>query len=242
MRIQKHFSEQNILSRRETERYILEGRIAVNGKVVTNLGTQIDPAKDVVEIIENSSKRRKGVRKSNKSPITEEKITVAFNKPRGISSSKIKSEGKNIFDLVPQFSHLNTIGRLDKESEGLILLSNDGVITNIITGENYSVEKEYIVDVKEKITQTKIKALSQGMMLEDGPTLPTRAKLLGDHTFSIVLTEGRNHQIRRMAAKINLTVARLKRIRVGAIRLGSIKSGAFKILADQEIRKLKTGR
>lgn len=223
MRIQKYFSEQKVLSRRETEVYILHGKIKVNGEVVRDLGRQIDPAKDTIEIVGGIL----------------DKTTVAFNKPRGISSSKIRSEGKNIFDLLPQFGHLSSIGRLDKESEGLILLSDDGTLTNIITGKDHEIEKEYLVEVQERISQTKINALERGMMLDDGPTLPTRAKLLSEHSFSLILKEGRNHQIRRMADKIGLTVRKLKRVRIGSIRLGNLASGGFRTLRKEELAKLK---
>jgi pseudouridine synthase len=223
MRLQKYFSEQKILSRRETEEYILRGKIKVNGEIVKDLGRQVDPNKDAIEIVGQM----------------DTKTTIAINKPRGISSSKIRSEGKNIFDLFPQFANLNAIGRLDKESEGLILISNDGPLTNLITGKDHEIEKEYVIEVQERITQTKMKALSQGVVLEDGPTLPAKAKLLGDHKFSLIIKEGRRHQIRRMCDKIGLTVRRLRRIRIGNMRLGNLSVGGFRIITGDEIKKLK---
>lgn len=223
MRISKYFSEQKILSRRETERYMLGGKIKVNGKIVKDLGRQIDPAKDKVEIVGE----------------VKEKTTILFNKPRGISSSKIASEGENIFDLLPQYKHLNAIGRLDKESEGIILLSNDGTLTNAVTGKEHLIEKEYIVEVREKVSQTQMNALSQGMMLTDGPTLPTKAKKINDHKYSIVLREGRNHQIRRMSDRVRLTITRLTRVRIGQMTIEGLAEGEFRPVTKEEVKVLK---
>ena len=190
MRLAKYFSVNKILSRREAEKYIVAGRVKVNGIVVQRLAQQVDPDRDKIEFVES----------------VDPKMTVAYNKPRGISSSKIASEGKNIFDLLPEYKELNTIGRLDKDSEGLILLSNDGVLARIVTGSDHLIEKEYLVDVREVLTQTKMNAMSKGMMLEDGQTLPTEATIINPKQFRIVLKEGRNHQIRRMANKVRLTL------------------------------------
>ncbi len=222
MHIQKYFSERKLLSRREAESYLRQGKIKINGQIVTNPAVQIDPDKDVVEIVG-----------------TIDKLTVLFHKPRGVISSKGKAEGTTIFDLVPQFQHLNTIGRLDKESEGIILLSNDGVLTNIITGSDHLIEKEYLVEVGEKLTPTKIKALEQGMILEDGPTLPAQAHLVNDHTFSITLKEGRNHQVRRMANKIHLSVLKLRRVRIGHLTIKGVAVGQYKVLKDTDIKQFK---
>lgn len=223
MRISKYFSQQKILSRRETERYILGGRIKVNGEIVKDLGRQIDPEKDKVEIVGD----------------IKDKTTILFNKPRGISSSRIESEGENIFDLLPQYKHLNAIGRLDKESEGIILLSNDGTLTNIVTGEEHLIEKEYHVEVREKVGQTQMNALSQGMMLTDGPTLPTKAKKINDHSYSIILKEGRNHQIRRMSDRVRLTITKLTRVRIGPLEIEDLKPGEFREVTQEEISLLK---
>ena len=202
--------------------FVREGKVKVNGRVVREPAYQVDP-KDKVEIIGETSP----------------KTTIAFYKPRGISSSKVASEGKNIFDLLPQYKNLNAIGRLDKESEGLILLSDDGVLTNIITGKDHKIEKEYIVDVREKVIPSKIKALSDVMILEDGPTLKSKTEALGKNTFSIILKEGRNHQVRRMSNKVRLTVTKLKRVRIGPVLLGELKSGKYRKLEENELNKLK---
>jgi len=205
MRISKYFSQEKILSRREAEDYIRQGKISVNGEIVTDLGRQIDPKIDKIEIVGEK----------------EEKTTVLFYKPRGVETSEI-------FNLVPKFRHLNTVGRLDKESEGLILLSNDGVVTNLVTGKEHVVEKEYLVETKEKVTQTQINAMSKVMNLSDGPTLPAKAEIVSDHSFKIILKEGRNHQVRRMANQVRLTVNKLTRIRIGNLTVDDLLPGQYK--------------
>jgi pseudouridine synthase len=223
MRIQKYFAEQKIISRREAERQLRAGNVKVNGRVVTDFNPDIDPKKDKVELIK---------------PL-EEKLTIVYHKPRGISSSKIASEGTNIFDLLPQFKHLNAIGRLDKDSEGIILLSNDGVLTNIITGQDHLIEKEYLIEVRERVTQSQMNALEKGMILEDGPTLPAQAKVAGEHAFHIILREGRNHQIRRMSNKVRLTITKLQRIRIGHVKMNELAVGGYRILSQTEVNQFK---
>jgi pseudouridine synthase len=227
MRIQKYLSEKKILSRRETEDYIRKGFITVNGVIVQELGMQIDPDKDKVQILPL------GLKESSK------KITVAVYKPRGVVSSKIRSEGPTIFDVFPEFKRLNAVGRLDKESEGLLLLSDDGIVTSISTGNDHLIEKEYEVSVREHMTAGKARKMEQGMMLDDGLTLPTKVRILRQDKFLIILREGRKHQIRRMTAKLGLTVKSLKRIRIGNISIGDLKPGENRLLDSSEVRKLE---
>ena len=230
MRIQKYLSQKKILSRRETEDYVRKGLIACNGEIVRDLGRQIDPEKDKIEILAPA-----------KNEISK-KITIAINKPRGIVCSRNKLEGKTIFELFPEFEKLNAVGRLDKESEGLILLSNDGVITSAITGSEHKIEKEYEVSVQEEINPIQMKRLEKGIMIDDRMTLPAKTKIIGGHTFSIILKEGRKHQIRRMADAVQLTILKLKRIRIWDIALKDLKVGDYRILSAGEINKLKNYR
>ncbi len=226
MRIQKYLSEQKILSRREAEDYIRKGLITLNGKVVREMGVQIDPAKDKIAVIGRALE-------------TSNKITVAVYKPRGVVCSKIESEGVTVFQTFPRFSKLNVVGRLDKDSEGLLLLSNDGTVTSAVTSSDHLIEKEYEVSVREDMTPGKKKKMEEGIELEDGKTLPTRVKILSPHKFLIILKEGKKHQIRRMCAAVFLTVNGLKRLRIGNIHLDKLKSGDGRILEKNEIDKLK---
>ena len=226
MRVQKYLSQKRILSRREAEDFIKLGLIKVNGKIISQMGVQIDPDKDKVEVLGTKEKT--------------EKMTVAINKPRGIVSSKNITEGRTIFELFPKFKNLNAVGRLDKESEGLLLLSNDGVITSLVTGDNHLVEKEYQVEVQENLSPSKVKRIADGIRIDGKMTLPAKAKILSPHSFSIILKEGRKHQIRRMCDALNLTVVSLKRLRIGNIFLKGIRPGAYKILSEKEIAELKS--
>ncbi len=222
MRIQKYLSQSGILSRREAERKISAGKVTVNGIVVTNLATQIDPEKDIVSVTS-----------------VDKTTSLLLYKPRGIVCTKGTTEGKNIFDLDKRFVGLNTVGRLDKESEGIIILTNDGVLARAVTDHKNRIEKEYEVQVEERITGTKINALSKQMYLTDGLTKMSYAQKMSEHIFRIVLTEGRNHQVRRMADKVGLSVLRLKRIRIGTITGRSLQEGDWRPLTEQEINTLK---
>ncbi|KKR88820.1 MAG: pseudouridine synthase [Candidatus Wolfebacteria bacterium GW2011_GWA1_44_24] len=231
IRIQKYLSDQGVCSRREAEDFIRRGLVVVNGKVVKEMGVKINPGTDKVEVVIKSAG------KENK------KESVIIYKPRGIVSSRIPSEGKTIYDLFPQFSKLNIVGRLDKESEGLLLLSNDGVIARAATGDDHIMEKEYEVAVREKINASQIiRSFEKGIELEDGKTLPAAVKVLNSHTFRVVLKEGRKHQIRRMCEYIHLTVVKLKRVRMGDVLLGNLGVGGHRFLTNQEVQKLRESR
>jgi len=227
MRIQKYLSLEGIASRREAEKLIKDGLVSLNGKVVTMMGVQIDPSKDKVTV---------------RGDISQKKTTIIIYKPRGVVSSRIKREGKTIYDILPQFEDLDIIGRLDKESEGLLMLSDDGVIAKAVTGDAHKTEKEYIVSVQGEIIPAKLRKLEKGVVLEDGPTLPCTITNISKRTFNIVIHEGRKHQIRRMCERINLTVTGLKRIRIGPIVLGQLVSGEFRKLSVQETTSLKSPR
>jgi len=211
MRIQKYLSQKGVMSRREAEEYIRQGKILLNGNVVKEMGVQIDPEKDKIEVL--------------RGPNDEKKITVAIYKPRGIVCSRNPAEGKSVFDIFPQYSHLNFVGRLDKESEGLLLLSNDGVVTAKITSEDHLVEKEYEVTTREPVMPNHLRRMEEGIMLDGKKTLPAKAERLSRNSFSLILREGRNHQIRRMADAVHLTIERLVRTRIGDITLSGLTPG-----------------
>lgn len=231
MRIQKYLSERGICSRREAEDFIRRRLVSVNGKIVTEMGVQIDPARDKVAL---SGRAVSDIG---------EKRSVIINKPRGIVSSRIPSEGKTIYDLFPEYLDLDIVGRLDKESEGLLLLSEDGVIAKAVTGDKHITEKEYEVTVREKINRGRMdREFSGGMLLEDGLTLPAKVSFLSNHIVRVIIREGRKHQIRRMCDKLNLTIVKLKRLRIGPVKLGNLKSGESRLLSPEEIEALKKAR
>jgi len=227
MRIQKYCSEKGLCSRREAEDYIKRGYIKVNGKVVREMGVQIDPEKDKIQI---------SIPK--KITATQGKITVLCYKPRGYTCTKSRDEGPSVFSLFPEWTHLNSVGRLDKDSEGLLLLSNDGRVTKAVTGEEHKIEKEYEVDVREEVTQDKLNMLSRGVLIDGIKTLPATTKLVGDHKFRIVLREGRKHQIRRMADVAQWTVTRLKRTKIDSFTSRGLESGKGRVLSEREVKEI----
>jgi pseudouridine synthase len=240
IRIQKYLSGQGVCSRREAEDFIRRGFVVVNGKVVKEMGVKINPETDKVELVVKPAGGE------------DKKESVIVYKPRGIVSSRIpfrpterrqsfeRAEEKTIYDLFPQFSKLNIVGRLDKESEGLLLLSNDGVIARAVTGDEHIMEKEYEVVVREKINISQIiRLFKRGLEIEDWKTLPARVRVLNDHAFRVILKEGKNHQIRRMCEYIRLTVVKLKRIRIGSVLLGKLDVGGHRFLTEQEVQKLR---
>jgi len=223
IRIEKFLSEQGIMSRREAQALMKKGDILLNGKKIRETGIKIDPKRDKITIANQGEVKLKS------------KETIAVHKPRGVISSKDEDGIQTIFDIFPQFNHLNCVGRLDKESEGLILLSNDGVVTKMVTGKEHDIEKEYIVETRENIMPAMMERMSKGIKLNDGWTKPARAEKIDRNTFRIVLTEGKKHQIRRMADACRLTIKSLKRIRVGNIELGGMYAGQWKKVTRKDI-------
>jgi len=230
IRIQKYLSEQGILSRREAEAFIKKGLISVNGKKVTVLGTKIDPLRDKVSVANDGEKLRG------------EKTSIIYYKPRGIVSSRSVSEGETIYQLLPQFTHLHIVGRLDKESEGLIILTDDGVLAHVLTGKEHLVPKEYEVTVQEEVQPLHLRLMVSGVKLEDGPAKAISAEAIGTYTFRLVLKEGRKHQIRRMCDAVRLTTVKLKRVKIGEIALRGLRIGDFRKLSSKEVASLKSAK
>lgn len=210
-------------SRREAERLILAGKIMVNGKVERTLGTKIDPAKDRVEVLGRRERR-----------------AILLNKPEGYVVTKGAKEGQTIYHWLPKaFQNLAYVGRLDKGSSGMLILTDDGVLASHLTAEKYAVEKEYEVKTQEDVTPAMMQRLSGGIRLSDGLTKPAHAMKTGKKSFQIVLVQGKNRQIRRMAAAVGLTVVQLTRVRIGDIGIRNLKPGEWRVLAFNEINLFK---
>lgn len=216
------------MSRREAARAIAARFIKVNGRSITETGIKINPETDTVTISPAAQKQ------------LEQKETVLVYKPRGFLSSKDTDGGKTIFDTFPEYKKLNCVGRLDKDSEGLILLSDDGLITKALTGKDHLIEKEYEVTVREDILPHMIKKMHTGIRLRDGMSQAVSAEKIDKHTFGITLREGRKHQIRRMANALHLTVTSLKRIRIGHLTIKQMRPGQSRPLKPKDIEKLKS--
>ena len=208
MRINKFISEAGTASRRGADKLITEGRVTINGKRAT-IGSQVEPGDDV---------RVNG----NQLFVARNNVYIALNKPVGITSTTEKGVKGNIVDLVNHPFRVFHIGRLDKDSEGLILLTNDGDIVNEILRSENQHEKEYVVSVDRPITPEFLKQMSEGVKILDTITLPCKVEQLSKYDFKIILTQGLNRQIRRMCEELGYNVYRLQRIRIMNIQLDNL--------------------
>jgi len=217
MRIQKYLSQKGICSRREAESYIREGRLKVNGKLAT-LG---DRAKEGDQFMVDGLKLE--------IPETVERVVLAFNKPKGVETTLAQSrENKTLIDFDFGVGRVFPIGRLDKESHGLILLTNDGELANQMMHPRYEKTKEYIVRLHKEMTDKDAKKLEKGIKLGDKLTMPCEIEVLPNNTIKIILKEGRNRQIRRMCGALSYEVLDLQRIRFGTVELGELKVGEWR--------------
>jgi 23S rRNA pseudouridine2605 synthase len=225
VRLAKFLAHGGVASRRKAELIISKGRVTVAGKVVT------DPARDVGA---GDDVRVDG------SPVGEESREVwAVNKPEGVvSTAKEPGRRKAVVDLVVSRARLYPVGRLDADSTGLILLTNDGELANRLTHPRYEVPKTYRAELKRPPSDADLRRLARGVELEDGPTAPAEVSRLGEREVEIVLREGRNRQIRRMAEAVGNRVVELRRIRFGPIELGDLPEGEARRLAEGDIARL----
>ncbi|WP_368634450.1 23S rRNA pseudouridine(2604) synthase RluF [Kurthia gibsonii] len=224
MRINKYISESGKTSRRGADKLITEGRVKINGKRAT-IGSQVEPG-DEVEVDGNIVR------------VARNNVYIALNKPVGITSTTEKGVKGNIVDLVNHPLRIFNIGRLDKDSEGLILMTNDGDIVNEILRSENRHEKEYIVSVDRPITPEFLKKMSEGVKVLGTTTLPCEVVQLSKYDFKIILTQGLNRQIRRMCAELGYEVYRLQRIRIMNIELGKLPPGQWRDLSKKERTQL----
>ena len=229
VRINKYLSEAGVCSRRGADRLIEEGRVSVNGTLAF-LGSVVKNSDEV---------RLDGELVSKKT----DKILIAFNKPRGIvcTTADPKSKDVNIIEYINYPERIFPVGRLDKDSEGLILLSNDGDLSNKIMKARNFHEKEYEVEVDKPFDDEFLKRMSEGVSILDTVTRKCTLKRTGKTSFNIILTQGLNRQIRRMCEYFGYKVVRLKRIRIMNIKLGSLKSGTYRNITDKEYEELIKG-
>lgn len=225
IRLNKYLSDIGVCSRRAADRLAQEGKITVNG-IAAQPGMRVTPQDDIrVE--------GKPVRKEEK------KVYLALNKPRGIVCTAEKKEKNNIIDYMNYPLRIYPVGRLDKDSEGLILLTNDGAIVNGMMRARNRHEKEYQVKVDRAFDSGFLERMGQGVPILDTVTRPCRIRRTGSDTFVIILTQGLNRQIRRMCEALGYRVVRLKRVRIMNIRLGRLPCGKWRELTSEELRVLK---
>lgn len=226
-RLQKVLAHAGLGSRRTCEDLIVAGRVTVNG-VTAQLGQRVD--------IESDSVAVDGVGISVAAGL----VYYLLNKPTGVVTTAEDPQGRpTVVALVPAEPRVFPVGRLDADSEGLLLLSNDGDLTFRLTHPSFGVEKEYLVEVERAPSRGAIRALREGVELDDGITAPAQVSTAGDRTLRITIHEGRNRQIRRMCEAVGHPVVRLVRTRIGPIRDPSLKPGKYRELTTDEVRALE---
>lgn len=231
MRLAKYLADSGLASRRKAEQLISEGRVKVNGEVIKELGTKIDPDTDVIEV--------DGQRVNSES-----KVYILLNKPSGYISSVHDPQGRPVVtDLIKNIKQrVYPVGRLDYDTEGLLILTNDGNFTNLMIHPRYEIEKTYEALVKGAVKERELKKLREGVLLEDGITAPAKVKILkkeADTTLlSIKIHEGRKRQVKRMCKAVNHPVIHLKRTGFAFLNIKGLKLGDYRFLTPNEVQRL----
>lgn len=223
MRLNKFLASAGIVSRRKADILIAAGKVTVNGKIVKELGTQVDESQDAVEC------SGKPVRIKN------DHIYIALNKPVGYVSSASNSQGKSVLQLVNRHSRIYPVGRLDKDSRGLIILTDDGDLTYQSTHAKFGWEKEYEVTIDRPLQKQDAEMIGRGMIVDDKKLQPVKISGSKGNIVRLVLKEGINRQIRRMLGQLGYRVSDLKRIRIGKLELGDLEEGKWKKITRETI-------
>jgi len=255
VRLQKYIAAQGICSRRRAEELIFMGKIKVNGEVITKFGTKIDPDKDKVELIDVRTMSSKPTSKDSWSLKTKNYHYIVLNKPVGYITSTTNRQGQSVIDLLtPQNcvkktmsksadklinTRLYPVGRLDKDSEGMVLLTNDGELTNTLTHPRYEHEKEYEVTIDKRLSGDAVSVLQSGMKIDS--YFVGGIKIIGQLNrgkrtiVTVVLREGKNRQIRKMFGQLGYHVSSLKRTRINRLKLGVLPVGKWKFVKKTDI-------
>ena len=239
LRLNKYLSQQGICSRREGDELIKKGLVKINGKIVKELGEKINTETDKVEV-----KNQNSISLSKNKINTNKKIYIMVNKPIGYISSTTSRQGASVLELIPEkYGRLFLAGRLDKDSEGLMILTNDGELANTLMHPRFEHEKEYeVITINEDrnkkdigLTAENIKKLTTGFT-DDGEFMKMKSIIeLRKNIYRIVLNQGKKRQIRRMLHKINFKVINLKRVRLGKLHLRNLQSGDFRVISKEQI-------
>ena len=229
MRLQKFLSQAGVCSRRLGETYILEGRVQVNGKIVNSLGARVDPDADQVRVDGKPAELRKQM------------VYIALNKPSGYVTACSQAGEPIVLDLVDVGERVYPVGRLDRDSTGLLLLTSDGRIHHRLSHPSFDHEKEYEVTLAEPISDGALQKMAAGLPMMGTRTRPAEVRRISARRFVIVLKEGRNRQIRRMVRKVGCRVTGLRRTRVANILLGDLPEGRWRHLSEAEVKSLTEG-
>lgn len=233
VRLQKYLADAGIASRRKAEEYILEGKVKVNGKVVTSLGTKVEPDTDIIMYNEKKIK------------ITDKKIYLLLNKPVNyVTTVNDQFNRPTVIDLLHSVSErVYPVGRLDYNTSGLLILTNDGDLTYKITHPKHHIDKKYIASVKGIPDESTLNKLRKGITLDGYKTAPAKVKIISSSSnnsvLQITIHEGKNRQVRKMCEAIGHPVIELRRIAIGNISLGDLQIGKFRSLTSKEISYLK---
>jgi 23S rRNA pseudouridine2605 synthase len=226
-RLQKILAQAGLGSRRACEELIAAGRVRLNGEVAT-LGTRADPEHDTIEVDGAIIGVRQGL------------VHYLLNKPAGVVTTASDTHGrKAVVELVPEEPRVYPVGRLDADTEGLLLLTNDGDLAHRLAHPSFGVEKEYLAEVEGTPSRGALRRLREGVDLDDGPTAPAKASLVGEHTLRLTIHEGRNRQVRRMCAAVGHPVVRLVRVRIGPLADRRLAPGEWRELTQREVRDLE---
>ena len=225
-RLNKYIASCGVCSRRKSDELISSGKVKVNGQVVTNLGEKVS-SKDIVEV------DNKLIQKEEK------KVYIVLNKPRGyVTTNSDEYNRKNVIDLIYEDVRVYSIGRLDKDTEGLLLLTNDGEFSNKVMHPRNKIEKTYIVTTDTNVTNEQLEKLRNGVDIGDYITRPAKIKRIGNDKVQIIISEGKNRQVRRMCDSVGINLLNLRRIQVGNILLGNLQSGKYRYLTAKEKNEL----
>ena len=225
-RLQKVLARAGLASRRVCEDYIAEGRVTVNGEVA-DIGRRVDPLTDVIEL------------DGALVPIAPGLVYYLLNKPAGVVTTASDTHGRpTVVDLVPADPRVFPVGRLDADTEGLLLLTNDGELTHRLTHPSFGVEKEYLASVEGDPSPAVLRRLREGIELEDGPTAPAKAVRVSAGLIRVTIHEGRNRQVRRMCEAVGHPVTRLVRSRIGSLADRKLKPGEWREVTPDEVRAL----
>lgn len=232
MRLNKYLAECGVCSRRKADEIIAEGRVSVNRKIVSEMGFDVDEKKDVVYL-----DGKKIV------PVTHYEY-IMFNKPKGCVTTMSDEKGrKTVYDFIGREKRLVPVGRLDYDSEGLLLFTNDGELTYKLTHPSGEVSKTYIVKIEGSISESDLAILRKGVTVDGVKYSKCKVKLTGEEDgfsrLEVIITEGKNREVRRMFQAVEKNVVFLKRVAIGELRLGGLSRGGFRELNDAEIEYLK---
>ena len=232
-RLQKRIANSGYTSRRKAETLIVDGKVKVNGEVTTELGTKVKPS-DTIEV--------EGIKLEQ-----EDKLYILFYKPSQVITSVSDDKGRTV--VTDYFKELNTriypVGRLDYDTSGLLLLTNDGEFTNLMTHPRYKIQKKYVAKLKGYLMREEVKALEKGIKLEDGLTQPATVKVKNQDKeknttlVEITITEGRNRQVRRMFEHFGHTISKLQRVEFGPLNLKGLNAGEGRVMTPHEVKTLR---